>query len=58
MKEQATLLIIDLECTCNDDPPLARDEVEIIEIGAVIGRRNKETGTPISYPKVDAPFGV
>lgn len=30
-------MIIDLECTCNDDPPLARDEGEIIEIGAIIG---------------------
>lgn len=38
MKDQATILIIDLECTCNDDPPLARDEMEIIEIGAVIGK--------------------
>lgn len=29
-------LLIDLECTCNDDPTLASDEMEIIEIGAVI----------------------
>jgi inhibitor of KinA sporulation pathway (predicted exonuclease) len=31
------LLLIDLECTCNDSPSLPREEVEVIEIGAVVG---------------------
>lgn len=38
MSKEIRLLIVDLECTCNDSPPLERSEVEIIEIGAVIGR--------------------
>ncbi|HSX50756.1 MAG TPA: 3'-5' exonuclease [Cellvibrio sp.] len=38
MNKEIKLLIVDLECTCNDSPPLTRSEVEIIEIGAVIGR--------------------
>lgn len=32
-----TLLLIDLECTCNDVPPLPKGESEIIEIGMVFG---------------------
>ncbi|WP_338352890.1 3'-5' exonuclease [Thalassolituus oleivorans] len=34
---QTTILLIDLECSCNDEPSLPSDEMEIIEIGAVIG---------------------
>lgn len=34
--KRVNFLLIDLECTCNDDPPLPREEMEIIEIGAVV----------------------
>lgn len=30
-------VIIDLECTCGEDPAIPREEMEIIEIGAVFG---------------------
>ena len=38
MPDAENILIIDIECTCNEDPPLEREKVEIIEIGAVIGQ--------------------
>ncbi|MVF14469.1 exonuclease domain-containing protein [Ketobacter sp. MCCC 1A13808] len=34
---QKTILLVDLECTCNEVPPLPPEEMEIIEIGAVMG---------------------
>ena len=37
MNNPPSLLLIDLECTCNDDPPLPKGESEIIEIGMVLG---------------------
>ena len=37
MNNPPRLLLIDLECTCNDDPPLPQGESEIIEIGMVLG---------------------
>jgi len=37
MNTPPSLLLIDLECTCNDDPPLPQGESEIIEIGMVLG---------------------
>ena len=36
VNQKTTILLIDLECTCNNEPPLPQDEMEIIEIGAVI----------------------
>ncbi|WP_152454690.1 3'-5' exonuclease [Microbulbifer sp. THAF38] len=38
MKSQVSILIVDLECTCNDAPAIAREEMEIIELGAIIAK--------------------
>ncbi|TLM79159.1 exonuclease domain-containing protein [Microbulbifer harenosus] len=38
MKSGINLLLLDLECTCNDQPPLPSEDMEIIEIGAVVGK--------------------
>jgi len=37
MNRPPSLLLVDLECTSNDDPPLPKGESEIIEIGMVLG---------------------
>ena len=37
MEDQSNILIVDLESTCDQDGSILRHEVEIIEIGAVIG---------------------
>lgn len=37
------ILIIDIECTCNDDPQLPKEKVEIIEIGAVVCRLSTDS---------------
>ncbi len=42
MNNPPSLLLIDLECTCNDDPPLPKGESEIIEIGMVLGQLGSE----------------
>lgn len=41
-------LIIDLECTCDDLPTIPREEMEIIEIGAILGAVKSE-GFPTFY---------
>ena len=40
---QATILLIDLECTCNDEPSLPNEEMEIIEIGAIVVLLNADS---------------
>ncbi len=47
MSKPSKLLLIDLECTCNDDPPLPKGESEIIEIGMVLGQLGPEGFTVI-----------
>ncbi len=47
MNKPSRLLLIDLECTCNDDPPLPKGESEIIEIGMVLGQLGSEGFTVI-----------
>ncbi|PHS63818.1 MAG: 3'-5' exonuclease [Thalassobium sp.] len=42
MNKPSRFLLIDLECTCNDDPPLPKGESEIIEIGAILGQLRVE----------------
>ena len=37
MEDQSNILIIDLEATCDKDGLIPRHDIEIIEIGAVIG---------------------
>lgn len=49
MSKEIKLLIVDLECTCNDSPPFARNEVEIIEIGAVIGKLGDDSFEIMSH---------
>lgn len=41
MNKPSRFLLIDLECTCNDDPP-PKGESEIIEIGAILGQLRVE----------------
>ncbi|WP_438006845.1 3'-5' exonuclease [Sorangium sp. So ce321] len=36
MSSPTHYLVIDLEATCSDDPAFSRDEMEIIEVGAVL----------------------
>ena len=47
MNKLSKLLLIDLECTCNDDPPLPKGEAEIIEIGMVLGQLGSKGFTVI-----------
>ena len=47
MTNPPTLLLLDLECTCNNDPPLPKGESEIIEIGMVLGKLEVEGFTVI-----------
>ena len=47
MNHTSTLLLIDLECTCNDDPPLPQGDAEIIEIGIIAGHLSTENFTVI-----------
>lgn len=37
MHNSTTLLLVDLECTCDQEQKLAREQMEIIEVGAVVG---------------------
>lgn len=48
MNQPRRLLLIDLECTCNDEPPLPTGEGEIIEIGAVTGLISADGYTPVA----------
>lgn len=43
MRTFVDILIIDIECTCNDDPQLPKEQVEIIEIGAVVCRLSTDS---------------
>lgn len=38
----STVVIIDIECTCNDDPSIVREEMEIIEVGAIAGQLSQD----------------
>jgi len=46
-KDQQYFLIIDLEATCNDEPPLPSQDMETIEVGAVLVdlQKNEEVAT-------------
>lgn len=35
--QSVPMLLVDLECTCNDQPPIPNSEMEFIEICAVVG---------------------
>ncbi|WNZ56771.1 3'-5' exonuclease [Microbulbifer sp. MKSA007] len=37
MKNQTCILLVDLECTCDNEPPLPPEEAETIELGAIVG---------------------
>lgn len=45
MNHSFTFMLIDLECTCNDVPPLPKGEAEIIEVGVVTGQLSSESFT-------------
>ena len=45
-------LIIDLECTCNEPSTIPRDEMEIIEIGAILGSIDTEKFSTLSEYRV------